>query len=58
MEKRQTKLLLELAKKLSKEKRSKEVAFNSLRSAGLLTSTGKVTKNYPNLDRVLSAAAK
>jgi len=58
MEKRQTKLLLGLAKKLNSEKRSKEVALNSLKSAGLLTSSGKITKNYPNLNRVLSAAAK
>lgn len=58
MEKRQTKLLLGLAKKLNSEKRSKEVAFNSLKSAGLLTSSGKLTKNYPNLNRVLSASTK
>lgn len=58
MEKKQTKLLLELAKRLTKEKRSREVAFNSLKFAGILTSTGKVTKNYPNLNRVLSTSAK
>ena len=51
-------LLLELAKRLTKEKRTKEVAFNSLKSAGLLTATGKVTKNYPNLNRVLSTSTK
>ena len=58
MEKKQTKLLLELAKKLNTEKRSKEVAFKSLKSAGLLTATGKVTKNYPNLFRVITASTK
>lgn len=58
MEKKQTKLLLDLARKLNREKRTKEVALNSLKSAGLLTSSGKVTKNYPNLNRILSATAK
>ncbi|WP_189702555.1 hypothetical protein [Subsaximicrobium wynnwilliamsii] len=58
MEKRQTKLLLGLAKKLNSQKRSKEVALNSLKSAGLLTSSGKVTKNFPNLNRVLSNSAQ
>ena len=58
MKKKQTTLLLELAKRLTKEKRTKEVAFNSLKSAGLLTATGKVTKNYPNLNRVISSSAK
>ena len=58
MEKKQMTLLLELAKRLTKEKRTKEVAFNSLKSAGLLTATGKVTKNYPNLNRVLSTSTK
>ena len=58
MEKGQTKLLLDLAKKLKLEKRTREVAFNSLKSAGLLTPSGKVTKNFPNLGRVLSGFNK
>ena len=56
MEKKQTKLLLDLAKRLKTEKRSKEAALQSLKSAGLLTPSGKVNKNYPNLNRVLSAS--
>jgi hypothetical protein len=58
MEKKQTILLLELAERITKEKRTKEIALNSLKSAGLLNSSGKVTKNYPNLNRVLSTSIK
>jgi hypothetical protein len=57
MKKKQTILLLELAERITKEK-TKDIALNSLKSAGLLNSSGKVTKNYPNLNRVLSASIR
>ena len=50
----QTKLLLALAKKLGKKKKSKERAIKSLSSAGIMTAKGNLTKEYPNLKRVLS----
>lgn len=54
MDKQQTSLLLALAKKLKQEKTSKELAIKSLSSAGIVTKEGKITKYYPNLDRILS----
>lgn len=56
MKKEQTRLLLALAKKLKKENTSKESALASLSSAGILTKKGKMTKDFPNLKRVLSVA--
>lgn len=56
MKKEQTTLLLALAKKLKKENTSKESAIASLSSAGILTKKGKMTKDFPNLKRVLSVA--
>jgi predicted transcriptional regulator len=56
MQKTQTSLLLELAKKLKKEKPNKDKAIKSLRSAGIVTDDGKITKNFPNLDCILSIA--
>ena len=54
MNKSQTSLLLELAKKLKKEHPSKERAIKSLKSAGIITDEGKITKNFPNLERILA----
>jgi hypothetical protein len=54
MSKRQTSLLLALAKRLEKKETSKEVAIETLRSAGIVTKDGKITKAFPNLERVLS----
>lgn len=54
MNKKQTSLLLNLAKKLKKEDSSKELAIKSLSSAGIVTKEGKITKSYPNLERILS----
>jgi hypothetical protein len=54
MKREQTSLLLALAAKLKKEHTSKELAIESLSSAGIITKTGKITKSFPNLDRVLS----
>ena len=54
MKKTQTSLLLALAKKLKREQTSKELAIRSLSSAGIVTKEGKVTKSFPNLERVLS----
>ena len=54
MNKSQTSLLLELAKKLKKEHPSKERAIKSLKSAVIITDEGKITKNFPNLERILA----
>ncbi|MGY5351071.1 hypothetical protein ACXGQW_00620 [Wenyingzhuangia sp. IMCC45533] len=56
MNKTQTSLLLALAKKLEKKGNSKEVAIKSLNSAGIVNKKGKVTKAFPNLERVLTIA--
>ena len=56
MNKKQTSLLLALAKKLKKENTSKELALKSLSSAGIVKKEGKITKSFPNLDRILSVA--
>ncbi len=56
MKKEQTSLLLALAKKLKKEETSKESAMESLNLAGIITKNGKLTKSFPNLERVLSFA--
>jgi len=52
MNKTQPSLLLALAKKLKKENTSKDLAIKSLSSAGIVTKEGKVTKSFPNLDRI------
>ncbi|MGO4771132.1 hypothetical protein ACEN2I_05680 [Flavobacterium sp. W22_SRS_FK3] len=54
--KTQTALLIDLAKKLEKRQSSKESAIKSLNSAGIVTKEGKMTKSFPNLERVLSVA--
>jgi predicted transcriptional regulator len=54
MDKKQTSLLLTLAKKLGKSASSKESAMKSLHSAGILTKKGKLAKSYPNLNRVIT----
>ena len=56
MTKIQTSLLLALAKKLEKKQTSKESAIKSLNSAGIITKEGKITKAFPNLERILSVA--
>ena len=56
MKKEQTSLLVALAKKLKNEDSSKETAMASLYSAGILTKNGKMSKSFPNLERVLSVA--
>lgn len=56
MKKEQTSLLVALAAKLKKEQNSKESAIASLSSAGIVTKKGKITKSFPNLERVLSVA--
>ncbi len=56
MNKTQTSLLLALAKKLEKKGNSKEIAIKSLSSAGIVNKKGKVTKTFPNLERVLTVA--
>lgn len=56
MNDKQTSLLMTLAKKLEKNQSSKAAALKSLNSAGIITKSGKVTKSYPNLNRVLAVA--
>ena len=56
MNKTQTTLLLALAKKLKRERTSKKMAIKTLSSAGIVTKEGKVTKSFPNLERLLSIA--
>ena len=55
MSKKQTSLLLELARKLKKENTSKEKAIISLHGAGIVTEDGEISKSFPNLKRLLSA---
>jgi predicted transcriptional regulator len=54
MNKTQTSLLLDLAKKLEKENSTKELIIKSLTSAGIVTKKGDITKSFPNLERILS----
>lgn len=56
MKKKQTSLLLALAKKLKKEVPTKELAIKSLSSAGIVTKNGELTKSFPNLNRVFSVS--
>lgn len=50
----QTALLKALAKKLEKKKYSKDIAIKSLNLAGIVTKDGKITKFFPNLERITS----
>lgn len=56
MEKTQTSLLLALAKKLGQKQNSKELSIQSLNSAGIVTKNGKITKAFPNLERILTVS--
>lgn len=56
METKQKELLLRLAKKLEKSPVSKEAVIKSLNSAKIVTKTGDVSKHYPNLERIITAA--
>ncbi|CAM4117771.1 MULTISPECIES: hypothetical protein [Flavobacterium] len=56
MDKKQTSLLIEFAKKLKKEATDSELAKKTLSSAGILNPQGKISKTYPNLKRILSVA--
>ncbi len=46
---KQTKLLITLAKRLRTEETSNDIILKSFVSAGILTKSGKFTKNYPTL---------
>ena len=54
MSQTQTSLLLALAKRLEKKQTTKESAIKSLNSAGIVTKEGKISKAFPNLQRILS----
>lgn len=56
MNKTQTTLLLALAQKLDKIERSKDSAIESLFSAGIVNRNGKITKSFPNLERILTVS--
>lgn len=56
MDKRQQQLILDLAKKLKQDKKSKTQSFSVLESAGIIASKGQNNNNYPNLNRVLKTA--
>ncbi|WP_156169184.1 hypothetical protein [Kordia jejudonensis] len=56
MKNEQTSLLLALAAKLKREQASKKSAIESLSAAGIVTKTGKLTKSFSNLERVLTPA--
>ena len=56
MNKSQTTLLKALAKKLKEKETSKESAIKSLSSASIVTIEGKITKSFPNLERIISVA--
>lgn len=51
----QTALLFELAKELAKQENSKELAIKSLHEAGIVNKNGKISKKFPNLDRLATA---
>lgn len=55
MDKKQQQLILELAKRLKLDRKSKSQSVNILKSAGIISSKGS-NKNYPNLDRALKSA--
>lgn len=54
MDKKQTSLLLSLAKKLEQSQNSKESALKSLKLAGIIAKNGKFARSYPNLNRVVT----
>lgn len=54
MYKDQIPLLIQLAKELEKQDKSKESAIQSLHQAGIMTKSGRISKHYPNLKRFLS----
>lgn len=56
MDKRQQQLILDLAKRLKQDKKSKSQSFNILESAGIISTKGQNNNNYPNLNRVLKTA--
>ena len=51
MDKKQLKLMMELAKKLKHEKRNAEEILVSFVSAGILTTHGNYTKNFAGLKK-------
>jgi len=55
MDKRQRQLILKLAEKLKKEKKSRSKSTKILESAGIIPLKGK-NPNYPNLDKALKTA--
>jgi hypothetical protein len=56
MDKRQQQLILELAKRLKQEKKTRSQSLKVLESAGIISTKGKGNKYYPNLDRALKPA--
>lgn len=56
MDKKQQQLILELAKRLKLQKKSKSQSVEILKSVGIISTGGKNNKHYPNLDRALKSA--
>lgn len=56
MDKKQQQLILELAKRLKQDKKSKSQSVKILESAGIISPKGNSNKHYPNLDRALKPA--
>jgi Mn-dependent DtxR family transcriptional regulator len=56
MDKRQQQLILDLAKRLKNEPKSKSESIKKLTSIGLFTTKNNKNSRYPNLERVLTHA--
>jgi hypothetical protein len=56
MDKKQLKLMINLAKKLREEKRDKKEILISFVSAGILTTHGNYTKNFSELKKIEKAS--
>lgn len=56
MDKKQLQLILELAKRLKHDKKSKSQSIKILESTGIISQKGHDNKHYPNLDRALKPA--
>jgi hypothetical protein len=53
----QTKLILQLAKKIKSAPKNRNKIVASLKAAGILNNAEEISAHYPNLKRVISASA-
>jgi predicted transcriptional regulator len=56
MDKTQQQLILELAKRLKQDKKSRSQSLKILESTGIIPQKGNINKQYPNLNRALKQA--